>query len=80
VVSEPHDGDAGGFPGSAPYGQTDTAHLLIQLEGARIALRRTFEDPFTMPMTDVSEEALTGPVGATDLPAAEPRLIGGPVW
>jgi hypothetical protein len=23
---------------------TDTAHLLIQLEAARIALRRTFED------------------------------------
>jgi hypothetical protein len=73
VVSEPHDGDAGGFPGSAPYGQTDAAHLLIQLERDRIALRRSFENPVLAPVSDPSEE----PPGA---PAGDPRLIGGPVW
>jgi hypothetical protein len=73
VEPEPLAGDAGGFPAVAPYGQTDTAHLLTQLERDRIALRRAFEDPVLAPVADPYAEA-------PETPADDPRLIGGPVW
>jgi hypothetical protein len=39
----------GGEAGPA-VSETDTAQLLLEWEGARIALRRTFEDLVTMPV------------------------------
>jgi hypothetical protein len=49
VVSSPGFADVGGEGGMAgtPLPGADMAQLLLQWEGARIALRRTFEDLVT---------------------------------